>query len=145
MHPVTLRTSISNRYAYLRLALGMFNKYGYFMAWADTNDVNRNTKETKDIVFSFVRTLELSPVTSGDSVIDRVAQSLETALCNPVILLIVWQQATCTHRSLSVHACILALGARDLQRVLIRGADCRWVYAPGHAHDASRGVFVFST
>ncbi len=55
----------------------------YSEDWANSNDMRINTVKTKEMVFSFSKSLELAPVTIGNADIERVAQSklLGVTLC----------------------------------------------------------------
>ena len=56
----------------------------YSKDWADSNDMRMNAVKTKEMVFSFSKSLELPPITIGNTGIERVAQSklLGVTLCS---------------------------------------------------------------
>ena len=60
------------------------NAADYSEVWASSNDMRINSVKTKEMVFSFCRSLDLAPITIGNKVIERVARSrlLGVTLCS---------------------------------------------------------------
>ena len=60
------------------------NAADYSEVWASLNDMRINAVKTKEMVFSFCRSLDLAPITIDNKVIERVAQSrlLGVTLCS---------------------------------------------------------------
>ena len=54
----------------------------YSQGWADSNDMKINPLKTKEMVFSFSKSLDLVPLTIGRTVIE--CETVQTPGCDPV-------------------------------------------------------------